>query len=272
MEWIFHVSFCLLFLWENGFEKNFKAVFFVYLTHKNSIKMNLKDKRVILTGGSSGLGKAMCQMLTERGAKVIITGRDEEKLNQVADQLGAIPFHANVAKREDVIATYQFAQEKLGGLDIMINNAGIGANRDMLDELDIDEMRKVYDVNVFGAAMMGIEAAKIFKKQKSGNIVNIASTASINGYEGGSIYSSSKFALRGLSANWQQELRKYNIRVFNINPSFVPTAFNNEAREERAEEANKLTPTEIAHAVIGALEMDPRGYIPDLSVHATNPF
>ena len=234
--------------------------------------MKLNNARVILTGGSSGLGKAMCKLLIEKGAKVLITGRDKEKLNAVSKELGAIPFHADVSKQSDVKATYKYALKKLGGLDIMINNAGIGANRNPLDEVDIEEMRKVYDVNVFGAAMMGIEAAKIFKNQKSGNIVNIASTASINGYEGGSIYSSSKFALRGLSVNWQADLRKFNIRVFNINPSFVPTAFNNETREERAEEANKLTSTEIAYAVVSALEMDERGYIPDLSVHATNPF
>lgn len=234
--------------------------------------MDLNNARVILTGGSSGLGKAMCKLLIEKGAKLVITGRDKEKLTAVAKELGALAFHADVSQQDDVKATYEFAQEKLGGLDIMINNAGIGANRQPLDELDIQEMRKVYDVNVFGAAMMGVEAAKIFKKQKAGNIVNIASTASINGYEGGSIYSSSKFALRGLSANWQADLRRFNVRVFNINPSFVPTAFNNETREEREEEANKLTATEIAHAVVAALEMDERGYIPDLSVHATNPF
>lgn len=232
----------------------------------------LKNANAIITGGSSGLGKAIARQLIQKGCKVIITGRDEHKLKRVAEQIGAIPFHANVADYKDVEETFEFAQKELGGLDIMVNNAGIGANRNSIDELDLDEMRKVYDVNVFGAAMMGKKAASIFKSQKSGNIVNIASTASINGYEGGSIYSSSKFALRGLSKNWQADLRRFNVRVFNINPSFVPTAFNQASREEREEEANKLSPDEIAHAVIAALEMDGRGYIPDLSVHATNPF
>lgn len=234
--------------------------------------MNLKDTRVLITGGSSGLGKAMAKLLIEKGATVLITGRDQEKLQKVADQIGAIPFHANVAKQEDVLNTYKAVEEKMGGLEVLINNAGIGSDWLTLDELDLEKMRQVYDVNVFGAAMMAKEAAKLFKNQKSGNIVNIASTASINGYEGGTIYSSSKFALRGMSQNWQQELRKFNVRVFNINPSFVPTAFNQSDRNERENEANKLSSTEIAHAVVGALEMDERGYIPDLSVHATNPF
>jgi len=234
--------------------------------------MDLKNAKVIITGGSSGLGKAMAKLLIEHGAKVLITGRNIEKLNAVAQEIGAIPFHANVAEQEDVMATFEAAKKELGGLNVLINNAGIASSWSKIDQLDIDQMRKVYDVNVFGAAMMGKEAAKIFIEQKSGNIVNIASTAALNGFPGGTIYSSSKFALRGMSKNWQEELRKFNIRVFNINPSAVPTAFSVEDRSERKEEANKLTSAEIAHAVIGVLQMDERGYIPELSVHATNPF
>jgi 3-oxoacyl-[acyl-carrier protein] reductase len=234
--------------------------------------MKLENARVIITGGSSGLGKAMAKMLIDKGAKVMITGRDENKLKEVAKEIGAIAFHADVAKQKDVDATYEAAKKELGGLDIMINNAGIASSWAQIDELDIDDMRKVYDVNVFGAAMMGKGAAQIFKAQKSGNIVNIASTAALNGFAGGTVYSTSKFALRGMSQAWQQELRRDNIRVFNINPSAVPTAFNVDDRSEKEEEANKLTSVEIAHAVIGALEMDERGYIPELSVHATNPF
>lgn len=154
----------------------------------------------------------------------------------------------------------------------MINNAGIGAKRDRIEEVDVEDMIRLYEVNVFGAVRMAKRAAQIFKKQQSGNLVNIASTASLKGYEGGTIYSSSKFALRGLSMTWQAELRRDNVRVFNINPSYVPTAFNQPERMERELEDNKLTPKEIAHAVVACLEMDERGYIPELSVHATNPF
>lgn len=234
--------------------------------------MELKGAKVLLTGGSSGLGKAMAKLLVEKGAKVLITGRDKAKVETVAKELGVFGLAADVSFQADVDKSYEVALEKLGGLDVMINNAGIGTDRDTIDELDVEEMIRLYNVNVFGAVRMAKKAAQIFRKQKSGNIVNIASTAALKGYEGGSIYSSSKFALRGLSMSWQAELRRDNIRVFNVNPSYVPTAFNQPERAERELEANKLSPNEIAYAVIAVLEMDDRGYIPELSVHATNPF
>lgn len=234
--------------------------------------MDLSNKKVLITGGSSGLGKAMAKMLIEEGAKVAITGRDEEKLNEVAKSLGARAIHADVTNESDVKNCFDVMQNDLGGLDILINNAGIGSDRKPIDEIDLDEMRKVFEVNVFGLALMGKTAAQIFKKQMSGDIVNIASTSALKGYEGGSVYSASKFAVRGLSQNWQADLRKYNVRVFNVNPSYVPTAFNNPKREEREEKDNLLTSKEIAHAVISSLKMDRRGYVPELTVHATNPF
>jgi 3-oxoacyl-[acyl-carrier protein] reductase len=242
------------------------------LEQKKDKNMDLSNKKVLITGGSSGLGKAMAKLLIEEGAKVAITGRDEKKLKQVAEELGAHAIHADVSQEKDVKHSFDVMQNKMGGLDVLINYAGIGSDRKPVDEIDIDEMRKVFEVNVFGLAMMCKMAAKIFKKQKHGNMVNIASTSALKGYEGGSVYSASKFAVRGLSQNWQADLRKYNVRVFNINPSYVPTAFNNPSREERDEKDNLLTAEEIAHAVVSALKMDERGYIPELTVHATNPF
>lgn len=234
--------------------------------------MDLSNKKVLITGGSSGLGKAMAKMLIEEGARVAITGRDKNKLSEVANSIGAVAIHADVCNESDVMHCFDVMQNDLGGLDILINNAGIGSDRKPIDEIDLDEMRRVFEVNVFGLALMGKIAAQIFKKQMNGDIVNIASTSALKGYEGGSVYSASKFAVRGLSQNWQADLRKYNVRVFNINPSYVPTAFNNPTRKEREEKDNLLTPTEIAHAVVSSLKMDRRGYIPELTVHATNPF
>lgn len=234
--------------------------------------MKIKDSIALVTGGNSGLGKATAKMLIQKGAKVIITGRDKIKTEKVSNAIGATPFHCDVTNDQQIDDLYAFISKEFGGLDILINNAGIG-QRMGLGEITREKMREVYEVNVLGATMVAKGALPFFLKQKSGNIVNIASTASLKGYPTGSIYASSKFALRGLTQCWQGELRKDNIRVIQINPSEVPTAFGDEdRREERPLEQNKLTPEEIAHTIVSTLEMDNRGYIPEVTVHATNPF
>ena len=233
--------------------------------------MELRDAKIILTGGSSGIGFATAKLLKAKGAKVLITGRSKEKLEKAAEELGVIAVDADVAKEEDIERTFEVAREKLGGLDVLINNAGIG-RRKSLDELSLQDFEDVYRVNVFGAALMASRAAKIFKQQKSGHIINIASTAAKKGYANGSVYSSSKFALRGMTECWQAELRPFNVRVMLVNPSEVTTAFGQPDRKERSEEANKLRSEEIAHTIVAALEMDNRGFIPEVTVFATNPF
>ena len=234
--------------------------------------MNISGAAFLVTGGSAGIGKATAKLLSEKGAKVAITGRDKVKLENVAKEINAFPIHADVAVVEDVRKTYELCFKQFGKLDCLINNAGIGGGWNEITELDMKIFRKVYDVNVFGAALMGSEAAKIFKKQNYGNIVNIASTAATKGYAKGTIYASSKFALRGMTQCWQAELRKYNVRVILINPSEVTTAFGNEERVERPEVKNKLRSLEIARTIISTLEMDDRGFIPEVTVWATNPF
>ena len=131
---------------------------------------------------------------------------------------------------------------------------------------------KVFNVNVFGLALFTKEIVPVMKSQNGGTIMNIGSTASLKGYKTGSIYASSKFAVRCLTQCWQAELRPYNIRVCQINPSEVTTAFGSQDRIEREEVDNKLSSKEIAHAIISALEMDERGFINELNVWATNPF
>lgn len=233
--------------------------------------MKIKDSKVLITGGSSGIGKAAAKVLSEAGAKVAITGRDLSKLEMAAAETNSIAIHADVAVEADIERTYQIISEKLGGLDCLVNNAGIG-EFSLLDDLTWDSFVKVYSVNVFGAAMMAKKAAIIFKKQMSGNIINIASTASLKGFARGSVYSSSKFALRSMTECWQAELRPFNVRVMQVNPSEVPTAFGNPDRKERDEAANKLTSMEIAHTIKAMLEMDDRGMIPEVTVWASNPF
>jgi len=234
--------------------------------------MKINSSTFLITGGSVGIGKATAKMLVEKKGKVAITGRDKSKLEIVAKEIGALPIHADAAKQEDVEKTYDEFLKEFSKLDCLINNAGIGGGWSEITELDMKAFRNVYDVNVFGAAMMGSKSAQLFKKQNYGNIVNIASTAALKGYANGTVYASSKFALRGMTQCWQADLRKYNVRVILINPSEVTTAFGNNERVEREEVSNKLRSEEIAHTIVSTLEMDNRGFIPEVTVWATNPF
>lgn len=233
--------------------------------------MKFEGAKVIVTGGSAGIGYATAKMLVEKGARVLITGRHQERLEKAAAEIGAIPVVADVAREEDVEKTFRQAQEQLGGLDVLINNAGIG-RRKSLDELSVQDFEDIYRVNVFGAAMMAKHAARIFKEQNKGHIVNIASTAAKKGYATGSVYCGSKFALRGMTECWQAELRPHNVRVILVNPSEVTTAFGQADGQERPNEPNKLRSEEIAHTIVATLAMDDRGFIPEVTVFATNPF
>ncbi|MEJ8804191.1 SDR family oxidoreductase [Pontibacter sp. H249] len=233
--------------------------------------MKLNNANILITGGTLGIGHATAKLLIESGANVAITGRDEKRTLKAARDIGAMPITADVANPDDVRHTFQTFMEEFGRLDVLINNAGIGLSKP-LEELTVEDFEQVYRVNVFGAAMMAARAAKIFKKQNYGNIINIGSTASGNGYEGGSVYASSKAALKSMTQSWQKELRRHNVRVMLINPSEVTTAFGNPDREERDSQPNKLRGEEIAWAIKSVLKMDDRGFIPELAVWATNPF
>ncbi|MFC2175716.1 SDR family oxidoreductase [Bacteroidota bacterium] len=234
--------------------------------------MELKGKVALVTGGSNGIGKATAEMLVAKGAKVYICARNADRLGQVAEQIGATALHADVAQQEEVDSVFEAIVKQEGRLDIVVNNAGLAKGWAEIDEVDFEDMKYVYAVNVFGAAMVGQAAARIFKQQRSGNIINIGSTASQKGYAKGSVYASSKFALRGLSQCWQAELRPFNVRVMHVNPSEVTTAFGTADGVDRPEVDNKLRAEEIAHQIVCQLQMDARGFVPEVTVWATNPW
>jgi 3-oxoacyl-[acyl-carrier protein] reductase len=233
--------------------------------------MKLKGSSILITGGSLGIGKAAAKVLVDAGANVAITGRDANRLEAAAAETGSVPIVADVSNDGDIERTFTEFLGRFDRLDCLINNAGIGEFKP-LDDLSREDIESVFHVNVYGAALMGARAARLFKKQNSGNIVNIASTAGLRGYAGGTVYVASKFALRGMTECWRAELRKHNVRVFLVNPSEVATAFGDAKRKERQPAPNKLSSWEIAHAIRAVLEMDDRGFIPELSVWATNPW
>ena len=216
--------------------------------------MDLKNAVVLITGGSSGIGRAAAEMLLKAGARVAITGRDPERLAEAARALGVVGIQGDVSNESDVLRTFREVKEKLGDLDVLINNAGIGVLKELIDQ-DRASFDAVFATNVTGVMLMSREAAKLFKERKRGNLISISSTAS----------------LRGMTECWRAELRKYNVRVFLINPSEVITDFARRAGFPQVDNPSKLQSEDIAHMIKAVLEMNDRGFTPELSVFATNP-
>jgi 3-oxoacyl-[acyl-carrier protein] reductase len=232
--------------------------------------VNLTNATALVTGGSSGIGLAIAEMLTKSGARVAITGRDEKKLAQAAKAVQAHPIRADVASEAEVMRTYQEFFRTFDHLDILVNNSGFGTFKNLIDQ-DRAAFEAVFATNVTGAMLMAREAAKHFITRNRGNIVNIGSTSALRGAAGGTAYYGSKFALRGMTECWRYELRKYNVRVFLVNPSEVLTGFSAAAGRSQKTHASKLRGEEIAHTVKSILEMDDRGFTPEVTVFATNP-
>jgi 3-oxoacyl-[acyl-carrier protein] reductase len=233
--------------------------------------MNLKGATALVTGGSNGIGLGIAKTLIEAGAKVAITGRDERRLTSTAKTIGAHPIRSDVAKEADVLRTYKEFFQKFDHLDILVNNAGFGVLKPLV-EMDLADFEKVFATNVTGAMLMAREAAKHFIERKSGNIINIGSTAAVRGAAKGTAYYGSKFALRGMTECWRAELRQYNVRVMLVNPSEVLTDFYATAGlPQNKENPTKLRAEDIAHAVKGALEMHDRGFTIEVTVFASNP-
>jgi 3-oxoacyl-[acyl-carrier protein] reductase len=232
--------------------------------------MELKNSTAIITGGSSGIGYSIAKVLIDSGCKVAITGRDEKKLYKAAESLNAVAIRADVANEADVQRTYREVVQAFGHLDILINNAGFGVFKKLVD-MDRDSFDSVFATNVTGAMLMGREAAKHFIQRNKGNLVNICSTASLRGAANGTAYYASKFALRGMTECWRAELRQYNVRVFLINPSEVLTNFGAVAGFNQKENPTKLRGEDVAQMIKAALEMDDRGFTPELTIFATNP-
>ena len=233
--------------------------------------MKIAGKRALVTGGSEGIGRGIAEALIAKGAKVAVMARDAGKLSVTATEIGAFAVAGDVSDEGHARNAVAATVEELGGLDILVNNAGIGYSAPLV-EIDPEAFARVFAVNVTGAMLMGREAARLFVEQKSGTIINISSTSGLRGGKNSSAYSASKFALRGMTECWRAELRPHDIRVMLVNPSEVQTPFFSKLGVQQEPSEKKLRPSEIADAIVGALEIDDRGFIPEFSVFATNPF
>jgi 3-oxoacyl-[acyl-carrier protein] reductase len=233
--------------------------------------MDLQGAKALVTGGSEGIGKAIAAAFGNEGADVVITGRRADVLEDAAADIGAGWIAGDVGDEGDAIRTVREFVDEHGRLDILVNNAGFGVFSPLV-EMELADLEAVYRTNVFGAFLMAREAAKVFVRQRSGHLINISSTSGLKGGAGATAYSSSKFALRGMTECWRAELRRHDVRVMLVNPSEVLTEFADKAGYEQEASPKKLRPQEIADAIVGALKVDDRGFIPEFSVFATNPF
>src|ERR1700727_2625249 len=189
----------------------------------------IKDKVVVVTGASSGIGEATAVLLAERGAKLVLGARGVDRLKTLADRIGqsggdVAYLVTDVRKRSDLSALVNLACEKFGKLDVIFNNAGVMPVSPLRD-LRVDDWDEMVDVNIKGV-LYGIAAAlPVFRKQGFGHFVNTASTAAHKTVPNQSVYSGTKYAIRAISEGLRQEVAEDNLRVTIISPGFTRTNF-----------------------------------------------
>ncbi|WP_372639016.1 SDR family oxidoreductase [Fodinibius sp.] len=233
--------------------------------------MNLSEINALITGGSSGIGKATAQAIIEGGGKAVIAARNTERLQVAAEEIGALPVPCDVQKESEVIDLVEKTVRELDDYNVLINNAGYGEFSKLVN-LPATDMENQLKTNTLGAMMVARESAKHFIKKDYGNIINVSSSAGKRGFEGGTAYVASKFAMSGMTECWRAELRPHNIRVMQINPSEVQTRFSENAGQgQRAFNETKLIADDIAQTICSMLSLADRGFITETSVWATNP-
>ena len=233
--------------------------------------MNFEGAKALITGGSEGIGYAIAEAFKAEGAAVAITGRRADVLEAAAQELGVEGIQGDVGLEADAVRTVREFTERHGRIDILVNNAGVGHFTPLTD-MQLKDFEQLFRTNVTGAMLMAREAARHFIRQKSGELINISSTSGLKGGRGSTAYAASKAALRSMTECWRDELRRHDVRVMLVNPSEVLTPFASKAGHEQPASPKKLRGKEIADAIVGALKIDGRGFIPEFSVFATNPF
>ncbi|HWL50881.1 MAG TPA: glucose 1-dehydrogenase [Chthoniobacteraceae bacterium] len=204
------------------------------------MKIDLSGKRAVVTGGSSGIGAAIAIALGKAGARVVVNFGSNEKAAQtvvgtIRDSGGeAVAIQANVADPASVEALFSEADRALGGLDILINNAGIDGKRAFSWEGDLESWRKVIEINLFGAYYCAREALRRMIPQKSGVILSTSSTHEKIAWSGYSAYTASKGGLSMLSKTLAQEAAPHGVRVLALAPGAIKTPINRDVWDDPA--------------------------------------
>lgn len=181
--------------------------------------MELKNKTVIITGGTKGLGKALALSFLKENSHVVICARNEEELLKTPE--GILGIKADVTKEKDLERVMKITKEEFGQVDIWINNAGIWLPHAFAENFDMEKVRKMFDVNVFGLMEGSRIALREMKEKKSGMIINIISNSALLGRPISSMYCASKWAVNGFAKSIREE--NDNISILSIYPGAMKT-------------------------------------------------
>src|SRR6266478_713774 len=233
----------------------------------NTLGKPLQGGVALITGGSRGIGKAIARRLAALGAAVGICGRDEEKLIFATRELeaaGARAFsrRADVTKEAEIRSFVEATEKHLGGITILVNNAGTGGGGfGAIQEKSEEEWDQVVNTNLKSVFLVSRAVIPGMIQRLGGDIINISSLAGKNTFAGGGIYCASKWGLFGLSGCMAEDLREYAIRVSVICPGSVATEFS----ARGAKEASKvLSPEDVAHAVEAIVTQGPRSFLSEM--------
>lgn len=236
---------------------------------------NLKGKQAIITGGGRGLGKAIALALANEGVHIGVTGRNEENLKKTVAEIKKIGVEAaysvfSIDDEDTVKEGITTLIEKLGGVDILINNAGIG-NFGSIQDMPSDVWEQVIKTNLFGVYYAAKAVYPFLKEKGTGDIVNVASTAGLKGGGNMSAYAASKAAVISLSQSMMAEWRKHNIRVITLTPSTIASDMSIEGGLTDGNPEKVLQPEDFAEWVRDILKMNRRAMIANGSIFSTNP-
>jgi NAD(P)-dependent dehydrogenase (short-subunit alcohol dehydrogenase family) len=235
---------------------------------------NLSGKIAVITGAARGIGAAIGRQLASMGALVVLTARDQAKLNQVAQAIQAAGGRAETAAFDllDSAAITRFAQsiqKQHERCDILVNNAGVGHIGAPLHEMAPEDWDAVLGTNLRGPYLMIRAFAPMMiaagKQGHAGHIVNISSLAGHNPLKNGAAYAASKWGLNGLTYSVAEELREYGIRVSAVAPGSVNTGFN----VARGKSDKKIQPEDVANVVAMLVTQAPQSFVSEVLMRPT---
>ena len=236
---------------------------------------DLKNKNALITGAGKGIGKAIALALAKEGVNVILLARTQDEIDNVAAKarslrVKALAITADVADINSVNAAVEKALSEFKTIDILINNAGIAAFGKFL-ELEPADWERIIQVNLMGTYYVTRAVLPNMIERQTGDIINISSTAGLNGNALTSAYSASKFAILGLTDSLMQEVRKHNIRVTALTPSTIATDMAKELKLTDGNPEKVMQAEDMAELIIAQLKLNRRVFIKNSRIWSTNP-